>query len=81
MQMELQDGAGHSFEIAKKLSNKGRLIGIDRDLEALKAAKEKLKEFSNVEYVHGNHDNIRDILQQLNIDRSEEHTSELQSPA
>lgn len=69
MQMELQDGAGHSFEIAKKLSNKGRLIGIDRDLEALKAAKEKLKEFSNVEYVHGNHDNIRDILQQLNIDK------------
>ena len=67
--MELQDGAGHSFEIAKRLSNTGKLIGIDRDLEALKAAKEKLKEFSNIEYVHGNHDNIKNILQNLNIDK------------
>ena len=67
--MELQVGAGHSFEIAKKLSNTGKLIGIDRDLEALKAAKEKLKEFSNIEYVHGNHDNIKNILKQLNIDK------------
>lgn len=67
--MEPQDGAGHSFEIAKRLSNTGKLIGIDRDLEALKAAKEKLKEFSNIEYVHGNHDNIKNILQNLNIDK------------
>ena len=35
-------GAGHSKEIAKRLSSKGLLIGIDRDLEALSAAKEKL---------------------------------------
>ena len=41
-------GAGHSKEIAKRLSKKGMLIGIDRDEEALKAAKENLKEFSNV---------------------------------
>lgn len=67
--MEPQDGAGHSFEIAKRLSNTGKLIGIDRDLEALKAAKEKLKGFSNIEYVHGNHDNIKNILQNLNIDK------------
>ena len=51
-------GAGHSKEIAKRLSKKGMLIGIDRDEEALKAAKENLKEFSNVKYVHGNHDEI-----------------------
>ena len=37
-------GAGHSSEILKKLSSKGKLIGIDRDEEALKAAKERLKE-------------------------------------
>ena len=36
-------GAGHSREILKHLSNKGLLIGIDRDEEALKAAKENLK--------------------------------------
>ena len=38
-------GAGHSKEILKRLSSKGMLIGIDRDEEALKAAKENLKEF------------------------------------
>ena len=62
-------GAGHSLEIVKKLSNKGRLIGIDRDEEALKAAKEKLKEFKNVTYIHDNHDNIKEILEKLNIDK------------
>ena len=62
-------GAGHSLEIVKKLSNKGRLIGIDRDEDALKAAKEKLKEFKNVTYIHDNHDNIKEILKKLNIDK------------
>ena len=62
-------GAGHSFEIAKKLSSKGRLIGIDKDEEALSAAKEKLKEFKNCEFVHGNHDDIKQILQDLNIEK------------
>ena len=62
-------GAGHSKEILKHLSNKGLLIGIDRDEEALKAAKENLKEFSNVKYIHGNHDNIKEILENLNIDK------------
>lgn len=60
-------GAGHSFEIVKKLSPKGLLIGIDRDTEALKAAKEKLKNYTNVKYVHDNHDNIKQILEELQI--------------
>ena len=38
-------GAGHSKEIAKKLEDTGKIIAIDRDEEALKAAKENLKEF------------------------------------
>ena len=62
-------GAGHSKEIAKRLLSSGRLIGIDRDEEALKAAKNNLKEFSNVTYVHNNHDNIKSILEELNIDK------------
>ena len=45
-------GAGHSKEIVKQLSKKGMLIGIDRDEEALRAAKNNLKEFSNVKYIH-----------------------------
>ena len=36
-------GAGHSKEIIKNLSNEGLLIGIDRDEEALNAAKENLQ--------------------------------------
>ena len=60
-------GAGHSKEIAKRLSKEGLLIGIDRDEEALKAAKEKLKEFPNVKYIHNNHDNIKEIIEELNI--------------
>ena len=60
-------GAGHSSEILKKLSNKGMLIGIDRDEEAIQTAKERLKQYSNVKYVHDNHDNIKQILQNLKI--------------
>ena len=62
-------GAGHSREILKHLSNKGLLIGIDRDEEALKAAKENLKEYSNVKYIYGNHDEIKQILEELGIEK------------
>ena len=60
-------GAGHSKKILKQLSSKGLLVGIDRDEEALKAAKENLKEFENVKYIHGNHDEITEILESLDI--------------
>ena len=60
-------GAGHSKEIIKKLSPKGTLIGIDRDEEALKAAKKNLEGNNNYKLVHGNHDNIREILEELGI--------------
>ena len=61
-------GAGHSKEIVKRLSKEGILIGIDRDQEALNAAKNNLKEYSNVIYVHDNHDNIKQILEKLKIE-------------
>lgn len=61
-------GAGHSREIVKKLKS-GQLIGIDRDLEAIEAAKNNLKEFGNVKYVHGNHDDIKNILENLQIQK------------
>ena len=60
-------GAGHSTQIAKKLSSKGMLIGIDRDVEALSVAQNRLKDFKNVKYVHNNHDNIKEILEELEI--------------
>lgn len=62
-------GAGHSKEILKQLSPEGLLIGIDRDEDALKAAKENLKDFANVKYIHGNHDEIEEILEKLGIEK------------
>ena len=44
------------------------LIGIDRDTDALKAASEKLKQYSNIQYIHDNHDNIKNILKELKIE-------------
>lgn len=60
-------GAGHSKEILKHLGEDGLLIGIDRDEDALAAAKQNLKDFTNVTYVHGNHDDISSILEQLGV--------------
>lgn len=60
-------GAGHSSHILKRLSSKGTLIGIDQDEDALRAAKERLKSYNNVIYVHSNFYNIDNILENLNI--------------
>ncbi len=67
--MVLFGGAGHSEEILKRLSKKGLLIGIDRDEEALEAAKKKLAEYENVKYIHGNHDEINNILSSIGIEK------------
>ncbi len=62
-------GAGHSSHIVKHLSEDGMLIGIDQDNDALKAAKERLQEFTNVKYVHNNFYNIDNILNELDVDK------------
>lgn len=62
-------GAGHSKKIIEKLSEKGLLIGIDRDEEALKAAKENLKDYKNFKLIHGNHDDIKEILTEQSIEK------------
>ena len=62
-------GAGHSEAILQKLGQKGQLLGIDKDKEALNFAKEKLKKYPNVKYIHGNHDNIKEILETLGIEK------------
>ena len=67
--MVLFGGAGHSKEIVERLSKEGLLIGIDRDDDALNAAKNNLKEYSNVIYIHDNHDNIKEILEKLRIEK------------
>ena len=63
-------GGGHSLEIGKRLSGEGRLIGIDRDEEALTAAREKLSGLScKVETVHGNFSELEKILDGLGVDK------------
>lgn len=62
-------GAGHSIEIIKRLNENGKLIGIDRDMQAIKASKERLSAFSNFIPVYGNHDDLLNILIDLKIDR------------
>ena len=61
-------GAGHSSQIAKRLTT-GRLIGIDRDPVALKAAGERLAPYGEkVTLVHSNFCRIAQVLDELNID-------------
>ncbi len=60
-------GGGHSELILKNLCG-GRLIGIDRDTDALEAAKTRLSGFSNVTYVHDNYVNVEAVLDRLNTE-------------
>lgn len=60
---------GHSKKILEKLSDKGRLIAFDQDREAIMAAKENLKDFSNVIYVNSNFENFESTLKDLNISK------------
>lgn len=60
-------GGGHSYEIAKRLSPQGTLMGIDQDEEAIAAAKERLKEFENVIYVHRNFSDIDLIAEEQSL--------------
>lgn len=60
-------GGGHSYEIAKRLET-GRLIGIDQDRDALRAASERLTGFSDkVTYVHSNYEAMVQELDKLGI--------------
>ena len=61
-------GAGHSRVIASKLTEGGRLIGIDRDEEAIRAASENLKDMADrVTVVRGNYEDTGSILAELGI--------------
>ena len=56
-------GGGHSFEIAKRLTQGGVLIGIDQDEEALSAAGERLSVYSDrVRLVHDNYENMENAV-------------------
>ena len=63
-------GGGHSYEIAKRLTDGGRLIGIDQDEDAIRAAKERLSEFADrVTIVRDNYCNMPRVLDELGISK------------
>ena len=58
-------GGGHSRGFLERMGDDGRLIGIDQDTNALKAAQDNLAEFGDrVTYVHSNYNNLDEILNQ-----------------
>lgn len=62
-------GGGHSYEIAKRLGEGGRLIAIDRDEAAIEAAGKRLAEFSDrVTIVRNNFSCIADVCRELGIE-------------
>lgn len=63
-------GGGHAFEVASRLGENGRLIGIDQDADAIKAATERLEPFKKkVTIVRSNYRNIREVLNGLGIQK------------
>lgn len=63
-------GGGHSELILKRLGENGRLIGIDRDMTAIRAASERLAPFGDkFVWVHDNFKNVKQILKKLNIEK------------
>lgn len=61
-------GGGHSLEICKRLGTHGRLIGIDQDMDAIKAAGERLRDYSDkVTIVHSNYQDMDSVLRELGI--------------
>ena len=63
-------GAGHSKEIAKLMVPNGLLIGIDQDINAINAAKERLKIYGDhVKIVKDNFKNMKSIIHNLGIEK------------
>ena len=62
-------GGGHSFHIAQRLSDKGRLIGIDQDEDAIEAATKRLAQFKQrVTIVRDNYEHFQEILSTPAVD-------------
>ena len=61
-------GGGHSYEICKRLSDKGRLIGIDQDAAAIEAATERLGEFKDrVTIIRSNYCEMKRQLNSIGV--------------
>ena len=63
-------GAGHSYQICTHLGEKGRLVGIDQDADAIQAATKRLEPYKDkVSIVRSNYVNFDNVLEELGIDK------------
>ena len=63
-------GGGHAYQVASRLGEKGRLIGIDQDKDAIKAAGERLAEFGDkVTIIRSNYSNMKEELHRIGIEK------------
>ena len=63
-------GGGHSGAICRSLDERGTLIGIDRDRDALNVSSERLKEYKCQKYfVQSNYSDIKQVLNELKIEK------------
>ncbi len=61
-------GGGHAYEVCKRLSSKGRFIGIDQDEDAIKAATRRLLEFEDkVQIIRSNYCDMREALVEVGV--------------
>ena len=62
-------GGGHAFEVCRRLGSTGRLIGIDQDADAIKAAGQRLEGFGEkVTVIRSNYRDMKPELHKLGID-------------
>lgn len=63
-------GGGHAYQVASRLSEKGRLIGIDQDADAIAAAGERLKEFGHkITIIRSNYANMKEELHRIGVEK------------
>ncbi|HAD20455.1 MAG TPA: 16S rRNA (cytosine(1402)-N(4))-methyltransferase [Lachnospiraceae bacterium] len=61
-------GAGHSYEICRRISGRGRLIGIDQDADAIRAATQRLEPFRDkVRIIRSNYHEMGEVLSREGI--------------
>lgn len=61
-------GGGHSLEVARQLSDKGKLICFDQDKEAIAAASKRLEGFSPI-FINRNFSTIKSSLAEIGIEK------------
>ena len=63
-------GGGHAYQVASRLSEKGRLIGIDQDADAIAAAGERLKEFGDkITIIRSKYANMKEELHRIGVEK------------